>query len=131
MSDVTHESVDDAIDLVVRDREDLSNALHAAIIDCGDGFAEACNALSLRVARPLVDGNLAFEAADLVMNWVWSYMVARLAQGIGNDTVPEPAYSIYDAVDAGEYHHHGDDPDVDPVERYTIPALSQILADLP
>jgi hypothetical protein len=122
------ETADAAIDLVVRDEEDLSNTLHAAIIECGEAFAEACNTLSLRVARRLVHGDLGFEGADAVMNWVWSYMV-RCAPTTGEAAMPEPAYSIYDAVDAGEYHHAGDDPDVDPVLKYTIPALSEILTN--
>ncbi len=75
LCDMSCETADAALDLVVRDHEDLSNPFQAAIIDCGDGCAEACNMLSLRVARRLLDGDLAFEAADAVMNWVGSYMV--------------------------------------------------------
>lgn len=124
---MSNEIADAAIDLVARDVEDLSNPLCAAIIDCGDAFATSCNTLSLRVARRLVDGDLTFEAADNVMNWVWSYMVGR-ASDIGESTMPEPAYSIYDAIDAGEYEHSSDGPQVDPVQKYTIPGLKQILA---
>ena len=117
---------DHAIDLIVDGVEDPENPVHVAIIGHGDGFADACNGLSLRVAKRLLEGSLSYEATDEVMNWVWSYINSWLG-AIEGGQLPEPAYSIYDAVDAGEYHHRGDSIDVDPIAKYTIPALAAII----
>ncbi len=96
-------------------------------MDRGDGFAAACNTLSLRVAKRFVDGTLDFEAADDVMNWVWSWIVFGPLEA--GKAMPEPAASIYFAVDAGEFHRPDDGPDVDPVQKYTTPGVVKILAD--
>ncbi|MDW3217402.1 MAG: hypothetical protein R8F63_02205 [Acidimicrobiales bacterium] len=124
---MSSDSLDSAIDLVADDVEDLSNPVIFAIAQRGDGFDDACNRLSVRPAERLVDGELDFHGADGVMNWVWSYITAALVDGA---SLPEPAFSIYDAIDAGEYHHRGDGAEVDPVEKYTMPALRKILAKL-
>lgn len=121
---MTSDLLDSAIDLVAGDIEDLSNPVISTIVQRGGGFDDACNRLSIRTAERLVGGELDFEAADTVLNWVWSYITARLAPGT---PAPEPASSIYDAVDAGEYHHRGNGLDIDPVEKYTLPGLREIL----
>ncbi len=124
---MTSQALDSAVDLVADDVEDLSNPVIYVIAQRADGFEDACNRLSVRTAERLVDGELSFHAADGVMNWVWSYITAALVDGA---LLPEPALSIYDPIDAGEYHHPGDGAEVDPVERYTMPALRRILAKL-
>ena len=119
------EIVDSAIDMLLHDDEDLSSSVIRAIVQEAEGFDAACNLLSLRTAARFVEGHLVFDEAMQVMNWVWSYMNGRqLDTGL---RVPEPAYWIYDAFDAGLYSHSGDGPGVDPVARYTVPGLRQIL----
>lgn len=44
--------------------------------------------------------------------------------------MPEPAFSIYQAFDAGEYWHSGDDREVFPWERWTRPELERILREV-
>lgn len=40
---------------------------------------------------------------------------------------PELAYSIYLAFDEGEYHHDGDDINLDTPDKYTKPIILEIL----
>ena len=122
--------IDRAIDLLAAGTEDPTDVVHAVILGQAAGFAGACNEISVRTAQRLLNGSLSFRDADEVMNWVWSYVVGWLAAETERP-LPEPMYSIYDAVDAGEYAHHGDAPGTDPVLTYTMPALESIVKSLP
>ena len=87
--------------------------------------AELQNILSLEVARHFLAGEMAYEDADEIANVVYAVMVEdAVAHGDGF-AFPEPAFSIYEAFDAGEWDR-GDG--ADPVERYTRPALREILS---
>jgi len=44
--------------------------------------------------------------------------------------MPEPAFSIYLAFDAGEYSHIGDATDAFPWEKWTLPELERILDEV-
>ena len=123
--------IDRAIDLLAAGTEDPEDLLHAAILSPGAGFAVACNQISVRTAQRLLNGSLSFRDADEVLNWVWSHVTAWLAAAVSERTLPQPMYSIYDAIDAGEYAHHGDPPGTDPVLKYTMPALESIVESLP
>ncbi len=113
--------VDDAIQLLLSNDESTANEIVRSIIENTGWFDEACNVLSVGVARRLVAGTLEYSEADDIMNWVWSYMLHD------NADVPQPAFRIYEAVDAGEYRHPGDSEQIDPVKKYTLPWLREIL----
>lgn len=86
--------------------------------------AELHNALLLDVARRFLAGDMPYEDADEIANAVYAVMVEdAIAYGDGF-VFPEPAFAIFEAFDAGEWDR-GDGSD--PVERYTRPALSEIL----
>lgn len=126
---MTEADIDRVIELVVRDVESVRVAIGRAIVDHATDFVDASNEISLRVARRLVDGTLGYESADVVMNWLWVHVTDWMA-AVDPRQLPEPMYSIYDAVDAGEYHRPDDPPDLDPVRTYTMPAIVSILESL-
>ena len=82
----------------------------------------------VRVAERFLSGELDFPAAGWLAACCWTEVVWHLSDG---DALPEPAFSIYEAFDRGEYlmpdeRHIG----IDPVEKYTIPLLTKILSGL-
>jgi len=82
------------------------------------------NQVSTEIARRFTDGVMSYPDADLAMNRVYEFMIEdAVAQGDGF-TLAEPAFSIYEAFDAGEYDH-GDGQD--PVEAFVKPAIGRIL----
>lgn len=85
---------------------------------------ELYNALSLTIARRFLDGAITFDDADGIANNLYAMMVEDAVEHGGDGSYPEPAFAIYDAFDAGEWDR-GDGSD--PVERYTKPALREIL----
>ena len=85
---------------------------------------ELFNAVALEIARRFDSDHMGYEDADFAMNVLFSMMIENLSQSEDNSELAEPAYSIYDAFDGGEYSVN----DEDPVERYTKPAIKRILA---
>ena len=59
------------------------------------------------------------------MNKIYGEMTEDFAKVGDGFEFPEPAFSIYEAFDAGEYAH--DDDGQDPVIKYTQPLISEIL----
>ena len=84
------------------------------------------NQLAIAVARLFTSGRRDFHDCDAVMNTLFSDIVDLSL----NADMPEPAFSIYLAFDAGEYGHSGDAQDVLPWEQWTRPELERILRDL-
>jgi hypothetical protein len=82
----------------------------------------AFDAIAVTVAHQFLDGRLTYADADEIMNMVWSYALKR-------DDIPELMYAVYQAFDSGEYSRSEDAAGVDPVERYTRPALTKLLSD--
>jgi hypothetical protein len=90
--------------------------------------AELLNVLSLAVADRFMAGEMPFDDADGIANTIYAVMVEdALAHGDGFE-LPEPAFAIYEAFDAGEWDR-GDGSD--PVEHHTKPALTMILNEHP
>lgn len=81
------------------------------------------NQLAISVARLFITGARDFHYCDEVMNIVISDIVDLSMHA----DMPQPASSIYQAFDAGEYWHSGDDRDVFPWEKWTRPELEIIL----
>ena len=102
--------------------------LHAVAAGCGVAPAEFYNALLVETARRFLLGDLSCDDADAVANDVWVSITSDMVDMGDAFEMPEPAYSIYEAFDAGEYPH-GDG--LDPVETYTRPDLRRILAARP
>ncbi|MBV4467716.1 hypothetical protein [Pseudomonas siliginis] len=84
------------------------------------------NQLAISVARLFITGCRDFHYCDEVMNIVISDIVDLSLYA----EMPEPAFSIYQAFDAGEYWHSGDDREVFPWERWTRPELERILREV-
>lgn len=81
------------------------------------------NQVAMAVARLFIEGRRDFHYGDAVMNTLFSDMVDLSLHA----DMPEPAFSIYLAFDAGEYRHPGDGQDELPWEKWTRPALERIL----
>ncbi|RRW68963.1 hypothetical protein EGJ53_04340 [Pseudomonas fluorescens] len=84
------------------------------------------NQLAISVARLFITSGRDFHYCDEVMNIVISDIVDLSLDA----EMPEPAFSIYQAFDAGEYWHSGDDREVFPWERWTRPELERILREV-
>jgi len=89
--------------------------------------AKAFDALSISVARRFSAGALTYEAADQIMNGVYGYAVKRAMKL--NEVLPSLMLRVYEAFDAGEYVHRGDSREVDPVAKYTRPAIQELLRE--
>ena len=98
--------------------------LHAVAGRCGSPPSEVYNALLIEVSLRFLRGHLSFSQADAVANDVWVAIVSDMGALGDAFEMPEPAYSIYEAFDAGEYPH-GDG--LDPVEAYTRPELRRLI----
>lgn len=85
-----------------------------------------CNEFSVYVANGFSEGKLSYEFCDSAMNYLWGFITTPPVFGADKD-IPEPAFAIFQAFDAGEYQHPSDSSEVDPVEKYTRPMITEIL----
>ena len=119
---------------------DLDTLIHALVTTEGDppSIASICdanrispnelyNTTALEIARRFDNERMSYEDADAAMNTIWIMMIENISREGDGSELAEPAYSIYEAFDAGEYDH-GDGEN--PVERYTKPAIKRILAEV-
>jgi hypothetical protein len=88
---------------------------------------EFCNQFSLVIATGFYNGMFSYEFCDDAMNYLWGFMTDEPIFS-SDKGIPEPAFSIYQAFDAGEYNHDGDATETDPVEKYTRPLIIDILS---
>lgn len=88
-----------------------------------------CNRFSILIARGFHVGKFDYRFCDQAMNHLWGFITTPPVFGPDKD-IPEPALSIYEAFDAGEFHHQGDSADIDPVEQYTRPMIAAIVDTL-
>lgn len=84
------------------------------------------NQLAISVARLFITGTRDFHYCDEVMNTVISDIIDLSMHA----DMPQPAFSIYQAFDAGEYWHTGDDRDVFSWEKWSRPELERILCEI-
>jgi hypothetical protein len=82
----------------------------------------ALDTLARDVAQRYMDGHVSFEIADAFMN-------SMFAHAVRGSEIPRFMYSVYEAFDAGEYHHQQDPLGTDSEEKYTRPQLARILSD--
>jgi len=85
------------------------------------------NSFSLDVAKLYMKNEIEFESADGTMNYIFGFMTDDIFMNFSGNYIPSPAIDIYDAFDAGEYHHSGDSSDTCPIEKYTKPYLIEVL----
>ncbi len=77
--------------------------------------------ISLLFASRFIEDNVSYTDADYAMTNIWSHMVDYVMR---EDIVfPEPALTIYNAFDQGEYDH-GDDRN--PIDKYTMRSLEKV-----
>jgi len=98
----------------------------AICAEAGTTPDEMYNRIAIKVAEGFVSREIEFSYADAVMNNVWSLMVTDAADHGDGFTLAEPAFSIYEAFDAGEWDHG--EPG-DPVAKFTRPLLNEILGN--
>ena len=79
----------------------------------------------MAVANRFNDSAMTYDDADGVMNVLSGLMIAHVTKE-AHAILPEPAWAIYLAFDAGEYDR-GDGSN--PVERFTRPLVKQALGE--
>ena len=89
---------------------------------------ELLDELALFVAEQYAAEAIPFEEADIIMNAAWSACVSEEYWADHDRTIPTATRQVYEAFDAGEYHHPGDGPEVDPELKYTKPLIAAFLA---
>lgn len=88
-------------------------------------FDDLCNTIALTVAKRFNDSVMTYDDADGVANALSGLMLAHVTSE-ADAHLPEPAWTIYLAFDAGEYDR-GDG--IDPIGRFTRPLIRQALGD--
>nr|WP_298930988.1 hypothetical protein [uncultured Erythrobacter sp.] len=94
----------------------------------GVPWSKFLDLISAELARRYEAGMIGYEFGDAIANDLWSALMERSCQ-VSNDDWPKLCQAVYFAFDAGEYRRKKDG-DADPVELYTVPAISQIVANL-
>lgn len=84
------------------------------------------NDIARGLAQGFHSGNFSFEFCDAVVNDLYGVLIA------GQMREPQPPwpdlfYDVFLAFDEGEYQHHYDTADVDPIALYTVPMIERIL----
>ena len=86
---------------------------------------DVLNELSIAVAEGYLDGSLTYEFCDGVMNGIINAVVEVSV----TDDMPQPAFSLYQAFDQGEWFR-SDDPPVTAGGKYTKPVVVEIMRTL-
>lgn len=97
----------------------------AFCVQHGLNAADFFNSLSIDIAKGFDSGELDFWPANHAMNHIFSFLLEDFALVGDGYEFPEPAFSIYEAFDAGEWDR-GDGRD--PVITYTAPEIKRILS---
>ena len=87
---------------------------------------DVLNELSVAVAEGYLQGSLLYDFCNSVMNGIINAVVEV---GMTND-MPQPAFSLYQAFDQGEWFRSNDPPETDPNEKYTKPVVEEIMRTL-
>ncbi|WP_434604382.1 hypothetical protein J3P91_11940 [Pseudomonas sp. Z4-7] len=87
---------------------------------------DVLNELSVAVAEGYLQGSLLYDFCNGVMNGIINAVVEV---GMTND-MPQPAFSLYQAFDQGEWFRSNDPPETDPGEKYTKPVVEEIMRTL-
>lgn len=87
--------------------------------------AQLLDQAALFIAREYFAKRMPFDEADLIINNVWC-----LATGLDTG-LSHVVHTVYLAFDGGEYRRSGEDPDVNPEYKYTLPAIKEFLSQYP
>ena len=87
---------------------------------------DVLNELSVAVAEWYLQGSLIYDFCDGVMNGIINAVVEV---GMTED-MPQPAFSLYQAFDQGEWIRSNDPPETEPSEKYTKPVVQEIMRAL-
>lgn len=87
---------------------------------------DVLNELSVAVAEGYLQGSLLYDFCNGVMNGIINTVVEV---GMTND-MPQPAFSLYQAFDQGEWFRSNDPSETDPSEKYTKPVVEEIMRTL-
>ncbi|MGF6221303.1 hypothetical protein [Pseudomonas frederiksbergensis] len=87
---------------------------------------DVLNELSVAVAEGYLQGSLIYDFCDGVMNGIINAVVEV---GMTED-MPQPAFSLYQAFDQGEWIRSNDPPETEPSEKYTKPVVQEIMRAL-
>lgn len=82
---------------------------------------------SREVAQNYWDGLYDYSFCDGAMNWLYGFLTDPTYLESNNNMISEFPLQVYLAFDAGECHHSGDNDSVDPVCKYTDPAIENLL----
>ncbi len=87
---------------------------------------DVLNELSIAIAEGYLQGTSNYDFCDGVMNGIINAVVEV---GMTND-MPQPAFSLYQAFDQGEWIRKSDPPETDPNEKYVKPIVLEIMRTL-
>ncbi|NWA28541.1 hypothetical protein HX866_26990 [Pseudomonas gingeri] len=100
--------------------------VEAACLTLGVGSSVLLSRLSVEVAEGFLSGTLAFETCSSIMNGIAN---AIFDLGMTGE-FPQPALSLYQAFDQGEWGRIDDPETSRPSEQYTRPRVVEILRGL-
>lgn len=92
----------------------------------GKNAVETLDALARHIARGYNHGSWTFTDADSAITSLWGFLITRASRE--DWIVPAFFFAVYEAFDAGEYHHAEDSRSVDPEERYTKPVIAALVS---
>ncbi|MDX6748182.1 hypothetical protein SHK09_15400 [Polaribacter sp. PL03] len=87
---------------------------------------ELMEKISIETSLKYWNGDIDFNQGDLIMNIVYGHWVTN-NNYIKNCDFSETLWECFEAFDSGEYHHNGDDKNIDPEEKYTKPMIENLL----
>jgi hypothetical protein len=90
--------------------------------------SEIIEKLSIETALKYWNGEIDYEDGDCIMNNIYSYWVTN-EYYYKNYEFSKIAWKCFEAFDAGEYTREEDEPNIDPVEKYTKPQIEKFLKD--
>ncbi|MFS2124633.1 hypothetical protein [Pseudomonas sp. Pseusp97] len=102
------------------------NDLSTICEESGAAPQDLLNELSVWVAENYLRETLDFDFCDGVMNGIFNALVEV---GMTSE-LPQPAFSLYQAFDQGEWIRSSDSPEIDPGEKYTRPIVLEIMRAL-
>lgn len=85
--------------------------------------SDVLNELAIAVSVGYLDGTLSYEFCDDVMNGI----IHAVVDASITEEMPQPAFSLWQAFDQGEWFRGDDLPDTDTGEKYTKPAVVEIM----
>lgn len=109
-------------------QEDIDYEQFANLVKGGD-LVKFVNEFSISVASLYKSEQLGFDICDGAMNYLFGFMTDDIFLRFSGDFIPSPAIDVYEAFDAGEYHHRGDPDEVCPIEKYTNKLVEEILSN--